>query len=232
MSFLSEFFHHPPSHPEYRGPPQPPPPWISEYDYQSQRWFFVNQQTGERTWNFPQAPGYNGGYGGGGNYPPQQEQKSHTGRNTAIAAVAGLAGGALLMHEGEKVEEHWRRDEEKFEYDKDRFENRVDYDVDRVETDVVDFPDNAARWTGEKVGEVEAIPQDIEYDYDRAKWDAEARIDNAVQDVEDVPDDVAGWVGEKVGEVERFDDRVDAYKDGIEESYDFGRDEARYGDDY
>lgn len=88
----------------------------------------------------------------------------------ALAAGAGLAGGALLMHEGEKVgmfctlfcylqfnssertnadmvlDRKWDEDKDRFEnrvdYDKDRFENRVDYDENRVE----DFPDDAARW--------------------------------------------------------------------------------------
>lgn len=77
-----------------------------------------------------------------------------------------------------------------------------------------DFPDDAARWTGKKVGEIEDIPEDIEN-----KWD------NAVEDVEDVPDDVAGWVGRRVGGAERFGDN-------IADSYHEGRDDARYGDDY
>jgi hypothetical protein len=232
MSFLTEFFHHPPSHPEYQGPPQPPPPWIAEFDNQSQRWSFLNQQTGERSWNFPQSQGgYGSGYGdGGGGAPVQQE--SHTGRNTALAAIGGLAGGALLMHEGEKVEDHWRSDEEQFGYDKDRLENRVDNDENRVANDVEGFPDDAAGWVGRKVGDVEGIPQGIENDYDRAKWGVEDEVGDAVQDVEDVPDDVSGWVGGKVGEVEGFGDRVEGFGDGVQGSYDAGRDEERYGNDY
>lgn len=35
---------------------------------------------------------------------------------------------------------------------------------------------------------------------------------------------MAGWAGRKVGDVERFGD-------GIEDSYDDGRDEARYDDE-
>lgn len=142
MSFLNNFFHHAPEHPDYQGPPQPPPPWAAEWDGQDQRWIFVNRQTGERSGNFPQAQqqggyggqqgggyggqqgggygGQQGGYGGqqGGGYGGQQggygggqqeynasqeAPKSHTGRNAALMGVAGLAGGALLMHEGEKV---------------------------------------------------------------------------------------------------------------------------------
>ena len=43
------------------GPPSVPPPWVAEYDGQSQRYYFVNQDSGERTWDTPSAGGY--GYG-------------------------------------------------------------------------------------------------------------------------------------------------------------------------
>lgn len=114
-----------------RGPPQVPPPWIAEWDPSQNRYIFINRETGQRTHEFPQqsygGQGYGSGYGGGGyeqrgqggygqqggygyeqrgqggyNEPPPQH-KSHTGRNVALAGIAGLAGGALLMHEGEKV---------------------------------------------------------------------------------------------------------------------------------
>lgn len=68
---------------------------------------------------------------------------------------------------------------------------------------------------------MEDIPQDIE-----RKWD------DGVQDVEDIPDDVAGWAGRRVGDVERFGDDVDRFGDNIDDSYDQGRDDARYRDDY
>ena len=101
-----------------------------------------------------------------------------------------------------------------------RIEDDWDEDKYRVEQDVDDFPDNAARWTGEKVGEVENIPQDIENKYD-----------NAVDDVEDIPEDVAGWAGRKVGDVERFGDDADRFGDNVDNAYDQGRDNSRY-DDY
>jgi hypothetical protein len=54
-----------------------------------------------------------------------------------------------------RLENRIDNDEDQFEnrvdYDKDRFEDRVDYDKDRIE----DFPDDAARWGGRKVQEVE-----------------------------------------------------------------------------
>ncbi|KZT23594.1 hypothetical protein NEOLEDRAFT_1136395 [Neolentinus lepideus HHB14362 ss-1] len=120
----------------------------------------------------------------------------------------------------------------------------IEEGVDKLVNDVENFPDNAARWTGEKVGEVENIPQNVENDYDRAKYGVENdydrakygvenTVDGAIQGVEDIPrdigrgvDDAAGWVGDKVGDVERFDD-------GVQNAYDQGRDETRYrGENY
>jgi hypothetical protein len=93
----------------------------------------VNQQTGERTFQYPgpgsqqqggyggQQGGYGGpqgGYGGpqggyGGQqggynqgYGQQQAQPQKSGGNGwkyAAAGVAGVAGGALLMHEGDDI---------------------------------------------------------------------------------------------------------------------------------
>jgi hypothetical protein len=115
------------------GPPPVSPPWIAEWDARDNRWLFVNQQTGERTFAYP-GPGFSqqqgsyggvqGGYGNNpsgysnqgaynqGSYNPtnsnyqQQEQEKKQGGNGwkyAAAGVAGVAGGALLMHEGEDI---------------------------------------------------------------------------------------------------------------------------------
>lgn len=103
--------------------PQVPPPWVARWDGESQRWYYVNEQTGERTWNHPgqgdgygqPQPSYGGGapYGGEqsygqqpsygygesrqGDYNQQQQEpkKDHSGAKIAGAAVLGLAGGAL-----------------------------------------------------------------------------------------------------------------------------------------
>jgi hypothetical protein len=107
--------------------------------------------------------------------------------------------------------------EDKWDEDKYRFDNDISNGV----QDVEDFPEDAARWTGKKVGEVEDIPQDIEN-----KWD------DTVQDVEDIPEDAAGWAGRRVGDVERYGDDVDRFGDNLDNSYDQGRDDARYRDDY
>jgi hypothetical protein len=209
-----------------------PYPWVAEWDDRDGRYFYINRENGERTFQHPQ-PSYGGdGYGersynqssGGqeqrGYDEPEPEKKDHHVRNTFLGAAAGLLGGALLMHEGEKVGEWspypymlWFVPDSEIEDKLDDAKYDVENDVRDGVQNVEDFPENAARWTGEKVQDVEDIPQDID-----RKWD------NAVQDVEDVPDDVAGWAGRKVGDVERFGDNVD-------NSYDQGRNDARYYDD-
>jgi hypothetical protein len=122
-----------------QGPPPVSPPWYAEWDGRDNRWVFVNQQSGERTFTYP-GPGFaqqqgsygspQAGYGYGqggysnqgaynqGSYNPtnssyqQQEQEKKQGGNGwkyAAAGVAGVAGGALLMHEGEDISAYPRR---------------------------------------------------------------------------------------------------------------------------
>ncbi|KAL6252894.1 hypothetical protein RBB50_000613 [Rhinocladiella similis] len=198
----------------YNEPPRVPEPWVARWDGEARRWYFINQQTNQQTFEYPQQSyrdeGYNRSYGQnyggqneGGYYEQQPQKESHTGRNVALGVLGGALAGAFVEHEGKKVEEKW--DEDKY-----RVENDVRQDVDNVE----DFPEDAARWAGRKVQDVEDIPQDVEN-----KWD------NAVQDVEDLPEDVAGWAGGKIGDVDRFGDNID-------NAYDQGRDESRYDDEY
>lgn len=120
---------------QQQGQPQPPRPWRAEWDGQIQRWIYLNQETGQRSHEFPQSQYGGGQYGPGygqqydeqqqqpqynqgppqGQYgnqssdysapasaPPAKKQGMGYG-GIALAAGAGLAGGALLMHEGEKV---------------------------------------------------------------------------------------------------------------------------------
>lgn len=139
-----------------QGTPQVPPPWRAVWEDREGRWLFINDSNGERTFEHPgQTGGYGGGYGSsysqgppqgqyGGGYEqqqPQHEKKSHNGlAYGALGAAAGLAGGALLMHEGHEIREDWDEDKYKAEAGFDRFENRVE-----------DAPEDAARWTGQKV---------------------------------------------------------------------------------
>lgn len=114
------------------GPPQPegpplPRPWVARWAEQDRRWFYVNEMTGEQSWERPYGePGYGkppAGYGGGGGYgqggyggPPPGEyyreeeryqeeppKKDHSVAYGVAGAAAGLVGGALLMHEGEEI---------------------------------------------------------------------------------------------------------------------------------
>jgi hypothetical protein len=118
--------------PQGNQPPPVSPPWYAEWDGRENRWIFVNQQNGERTYNYP-GPGFaqqqgsygapppQGGYGyGEGGYSnqgaynqssydptrgsqPEEKKSGGNGWKYAAAGAAGLAGGALLMHEGDKI---------------------------------------------------------------------------------------------------------------------------------
>ncbi|KZT23596.1 hypothetical protein NEOLEDRAFT_1243172 [Neolentinus lepideus HHB14362 ss-1] len=87
-----------------------------------------------------------------------------------------------------------------------------------LENDISNLPDDAARATGDGVGAVEGIPQDLRNDYDGAKQD----VEGIPCDVDRGVDDAANDVGDAVGDVQRFDQ-------GIDNSYDQGRNEGRYG---
>ncbi|KAF2083234.1 hypothetical protein K490DRAFT_70016 [Saccharata proteae CBS 121410] len=103
-------------------PPQVQLPWVARWDEPAGRWIYINEQTGARTFEHPggsyQDAGYyqggppgmqqqQGGYGGGYEGEYREEEKSSGGGHglmyAGVAGAAGLAGGALLMHEGEKV---------------------------------------------------------------------------------------------------------------------------------
>lgn len=98
-----------------------PPPWVSRWDETKQHWLYINEHTGERTFQHPQPgygppqsgygsqqPGYGSqqpGYSSQARYPAQEQPKSsnHNLAYGAAGVAAGLVGGALLMHEGEKL---------------------------------------------------------------------------------------------------------------------------------
>lgn len=104
---------------------------------------------------------------------------------------------------------------------------------------VEDFPEDAAHWTGEAVGSVEAVTDKIEHGFDRAEENVEEGFENAghkvehgwdetVDAVEHAPENLAEGIGEGVGKVEHFGDSVEDFGDRMEASYDQGRDEERY----
>ena len=109
------------------GQPQVPYPWVARWDDREQRYFYINEQTGERSWTPPgqgQSQGYGGeqrgeygqqqqgqyggGYGQQQNQYPSEERQEKKGHGNAAAwgiggAALGLGAGALLMHEGEEI---------------------------------------------------------------------------------------------------------------------------------
>jgi hypothetical protein len=256
-------------------PPPVSPPWYAEWDSRENRWLFVNQQTGERTFNQPGAgysqqqgnygaPPQQGGYGyGQGGYSNQgayqqtgydpsrgsgyqhEEHKSGgNGMKYAAAGAAGLAGGALLMHESDNIGKPAllkstynvpilpHTNPATTEHGFDNATAGAERRFDEFGNDISNFPENAAGYAGEQVGRVENFGDDVEQ-----KWD------NGVNDVENFPENAAEWTGEKVQAVEdipqdmenKWDSEVqgvEQFGDRMDNAYDQGRDEERYEDDY
>lgn len=175
------------------GPPLPPP-WVSRWDSREERYFYINEQTGERTWERPgysymgsqygSQPQYGGqsSYGGGsqeyresyGQEYSEKPKNDHSLAYGAMGAAAGVIGGALLMHEGEKIRmirsspppppppltPRWETiplgpcpctDRPVL----CRIDDEWDENKERIEENVENFPENAAEWTGEKVRQLQ-----------------------------------------------------------------------------
>lgn len=117
---------------QHQQQPQVPYPWVARWDDREQRYFYINEQTGERSWAPPgQGHGYGGGVGEGyqqqqqvygsqqqqGGYyggGEQREEKKRNGHGSAAAwglggAAVGVAAGAFAMHEGEEMSESFSR---------------------------------------------------------------------------------------------------------------------------
>jgi hypothetical protein len=80
--------------------PQVPYPWVSEWDYQTNTWIFVNRQTGQRTYQPALQGESNTNDYSGSNYAQAED---HSTRNAVFGGVAGAVGGAALMYEGQKL---------------------------------------------------------------------------------------------------------------------------------
>ena len=95
-----------------------PYPWVARWDERDQRYFYLNEQTGERTWNRPGEGGYaqpppppqqpygGGGYGYGQPQPPQSygyPQEPPKKDHSLAYGAAGLVAGGLVAYEGEKI---------------------------------------------------------------------------------------------------------------------------------
>ncbi|GAB1733002.1 hypothetical protein NU195Hw_g8379t1 [Hortaea werneckii] len=210
-------------------PPQLPYPWQAFWEAREGKYLYVNEQTGQRTFDAP-----SGGYGGYNAAPPpppptdgavygdradatvpsgtekEDSSGSHGLMYGALGAAAGLAGGAFLAHEaGEWFDESDERN---------------------MEREIEEFPEDTAEWTGEKVGEAEDIPEDVEQGFDRFGNEVQSGFEDVEEDVEDAPAEVAEWAGEKEGEIEGFGDDVEQFGDEMGDTYDDGRAEGRQED--
>lgn len=95
------------------GPPPVPRPWLARWAEQERTWFYVNEETGERSWEVPSSyGGGSGGYGGqqrGYEYEQttyvqeEQPRNDHKFAYGAAGVAAGVLGGAVLTYEGEKI---------------------------------------------------------------------------------------------------------------------------------
>jgi hypothetical protein len=190
--------------------PQLPHPWTSQWDDREQRYIYINESTGERSWTPPQQ---------GQSDDFSQDAAEWTGRRVGEAENVGQDVEQGFDRFGDGVER--------------RFDNTVENIEDapeRVEQNFDEFGDGVERRFDDAVEDVEDAPERVEQSFDRFGDGVERRFDDAVEDVQDAPEEVAGWTGERVGDVQRFGDEVEGYGDGLGNAYDQGRQEGR--DDY
>ena len=104
--------------------PPLPPGWYSEYDQREGRSVFINQQTSQRSFDFPhssyqqqggygqqqgygQSAGYGHqpqGYGQAGHSAPPPQNNHKVMEYGGLGALGGVMAGAFGMHEYEKRE--------------------------------------------------------------------------------------------------------------------------------
>ncbi|KAJ5166814.1 uncharacterized protein N7482_005595 [Penicillium canariense] len=102
--------HIPQGSPQGHGGAPLPPGWTAQYVAEEQRYIFINQRTGERSWTHPSPPSNYGGPAPRG-YPPSSAgpggaPQNHNMLYGGVGLAAGLAGGAFMMHEHDKHKEH------------------------------------------------------------------------------------------------------------------------------
>lgn len=83
------------------GPPSVPRPWFAQWSEEDRTYIYINEETGERSFEVPYG-------GGGGGFQQQEEvyqQQDRFGSNeTALGLGAvGMAAGAAMGYEGEKI---------------------------------------------------------------------------------------------------------------------------------
>ncbi|OCK83392.1 hypothetical protein K432DRAFT_440883 [Lepidopterella palustris CBS 459.81] len=186
--------------------PQVPYPWQARWDNEQGRWVFVNEQTGERT--FDQASLGLRNEVQNDEYRFDNDVRNDVNRVEDAPEDAAMWAGRKVQDIEDAPEDvaNWAgRKEQDFDNDVNRFDNRVESRFDNAVNDVEDAPENVAGWLGRKIQDVEDIPQDIKGDFERPFQRVDQKIDNAE------------------GDIRRFDQSV-------ESSYDQGREEGMRDD--
>jgi hypothetical protein len=137
-----------------------------------------------------------------------KRQGNAVGRSPFWKKLVGFDAESQAPHACRKTDatpsaESWNREE-------DRMERRFDDGVEHVE----EFPEDAARWTGEAVGEVEAVPDRVEEVWDRAEENVEEGWDRAGENIEE------GWERTEENVEEGWDRAGENIEDGWDETVD------------
>ncbi|KAF2227777.1 hypothetical protein BDZ85DRAFT_7504 [Elsinoe ampelina] len=185
-------------------PPQVPQPWFAEWDSREGRWLFINNDTGDRTYDFPSEYGFSEG-------------------------AANWAG--RKVGEAERFGDDARQDYDNVKYGT---EERIDNGINRVEDIPQDIRQDYDKFETRVEGgfdrfadRIENIPQDLSY----SAGEAYGKAQQFGQDVGNIPQDVEQSIdrfGDRVEE--RYDDaRDDARRFGDEQegAFDAGRNQGR-----
>ncbi|RHZ47827.1 hypothetical protein CDV55_101710 [Aspergillus turcosus] len=189
--------HVPHGSPQGHGGPPLPPGWTAQYVAEEQRYIFINQHTGERSWTHPGPPSNYGGPAPGG-YPPGSAgapQKNHNMLYGGVGLAAGLAGGAFMMHEHDKHKEHDM--ERRFAAEEQTERHRYEDQIRRLE------------YENQNLRQQEAQEQEVARDYrEEARWEEQRRLEGERRFQEEERfEERREWDDERRFEEERFEER-------------------------
>ncbi|KAJ6115243.1 hypothetical protein N7486_001021 [Penicillium sp. IBT 16267x] len=203
--------HIPQGSPQGHGGPPLPPGWTAQYVAEEQRYIFINQHTGERSWTHP---GHTSNYGSPAprGYPPSSAgpggapQKNHNMLYGGAGLAAGLAGGAFMMHEHEKLlyfaayftlidKQHDM--EKRFAAEEQTERHRYEDQIRRLE------------YENQNLRQQEAREQEVARDYrEEARWEDQRRLEGERQFQEEERfEERQEWDGERRFEEARFEER-------------------------